>query len=982
MYVIVIIILRKVLEWQQRLEDLRLRDLRSRRNAEHWSKELEHLRELTRSQALKIDHLEEEVVRLENQMEQKQLDWETKEVELEALEDDRQKHLGESKAGGDADVSKVKMPDPDLPLSRQLEQAIGTIKDYSRTVEQLKGKLSDAKKAVDDLQKKAREYETSGVAKDRIINDLRLQVPASVERAVAVASVTSGKLSLPLTEDYESRQALSIAQDTVTSLRERLRQKEETLERYEAVLRQSREEYDEEIRRRQEEIVSLQVSLRNAKQSYNELKSYNAVHGGARQPSSTSVIGQQSHRINELQDEVQDLQASLRDLSTQLVAARAEADKQTHVAAARQKEIGELKESAEMERQILKRQAKQELEKAKTEMNVAKQENLMLQDDLQNLKEAQEKAPSAILKSLVEKLRNDLAEKDKKQRAMSRAITELKQELVARAEEGAATGPGGTGGGGESKAEIIASYKQKMSELHARIERLQRQLKSHQDREVSSVSQIKALKEELAKKSSLLVKLKEEKGGQSSGAGQLSAKVRFVPPAASEAREKEELRKTIRKLEERLRDVNQAERPLEDQSYRDTGLSADEKAIKNAEEVARWEEKKKWEHKMEAAKKKLDEADEEVSKLSKSNKGLRDIVTRLEREKMVLESRAKAAAGKDKSRAQLEKLQRERDQLAEQLESVKHDRMMSEAPGVETMRLRNQFLQERIEAQEKKITALQLSKKFGGGSDELLKEFEKVQEKEKECQKRRAKVEEENLNLKLRLQALNDRAAEGVGVLASLVENNVGGDDAKKALALMKEIAEGKAETPAAGAKQQPTSSRQKVLKSSTREMKLLLEELKTLKDMNRDLLAKLEAKTREFDDYRDHQQAAKKRPKKAQEEEAIGDATADAASDPTRPPRSFTAEQIRQLEADLKRKSDLLSEVKVLLRSAAERERRQLAESDELKRRFRLVLEVDPKTPSEALAKELRQTRLTVDRLECEKRELEHKLAEAHGRS
>ena len=36
------------------------------------------------------------------------------------------------------------------------------------------------------------------------------------------------------------------------------------------------------------------------------------------------------------------------------------------------------------------------------------------------MKEAQEKAPSAILKSLVEKLRNDLAEKDKKQRAMSR----------------------------------------------------------------------------------------------------------------------------------------------------------------------------------------------------------------------------------------------------------------------------------------------------------------------------------------------------------------------------------------------------------------------------------------------------------------------------------------------------------------------------------------------------------------------------------
>ena len=43
-------------------------------------------------------------------------------------------------------------------------------------------------------------------------------------------------------------------------------------------------------------------------------------------------------------------------------------------------------------------------------------------------------------------------------------------------------------------------------------------------------------------------------------------------------------------------------------------------------------------------------------------------------------------------------------------------------------------------------------------------------------------------------------------------------------------------------------------------------------------------------------------------------------------------------MEADLKRKSDLLSEVKVLLKSAAERERRQLGESDELKRKLRLV--------------------------------------------
>ena len=58
------------------------------------------------------------------------------------------------------------------------------------------------------------------------------QVPTSVDRAVAMASATGGPgIPVALTEDYESKQALSIAQSTVTSLRERLAQKEETLAR-------------------------------------------------------------------------------------------------------------------------------------------------------------------------------------------------------------------------------------------------------------------------------------------------------------------------------------------------------------------------------------------------------------------------------------------------------------------------------------------------------------------------------------------------------------------------------------------------------------------------------------------------------------------------------------------------------------------------------------------------------------------------------
>jgi hypothetical protein len=83
-------------------------------------------------------------------------------------------------------------------------------------------------------------------------------------------------------------------------------------------------------------------------------------------------------------------------------------------------------------------------------------------------------------------------------------------------------------------------------------------------------------------------------------------------------------------------------------------------------------------------------------------------------------------------------------------------------------------------------------------------------------------------------------------------------------------------------------------------------------------------------------------------------------------------------LEADLKRKSDLLSEVKGLLRRAADRERAHTKEAEDLRRKLDSVLSVDPKTPAEVLAKELRHARLTVDRLECEKKELSFKLEQA----
>ena len=130
-------------------------------------------------QSRKLDQLEEENVRLENQLEQKQLDWETRDVELEELqvnelkihsrnlkqmsrncffdtllitylfcilqdelEEGKQEQMRSKQQRSKKDGFLKKdgldqsggIPNPDLPLSQQLEQSLDTVKSHSQNI--------------------------------------------------------------------------------------------------------------------------------------------------------------------------------------------------------------------------------------------------------------------------------------------------------------------------------------------------------------------------------------------------------------------------------------------------------------------------------------------------------------------------------------------------------------------------------------------------------------------------------------------------------------------------------------------------------------------------------------------------------------------------------------------------------------------------------------------------------------------------------
>merc|ERR1712045_341799 len=74
---------KQVLEWHAKLEKLRIKELHSRRNAEHWEKEVSVLRDICKAETRKAENFEDEALRLESLLEQKQLEWESQDVELE-----------------------------------------------------------------------------------------------------------------------------------------------------------------------------------------------------------------------------------------------------------------------------------------------------------------------------------------------------------------------------------------------------------------------------------------------------------------------------------------------------------------------------------------------------------------------------------------------------------------------------------------------------------------------------------------------------------------------------------------------------------------------------------------------------------------------------------------------------------------------------------------------------------------------------------
>ena len=113
-------------------------------------------------------------------------------------------------------------------------------------------------------------------------------------------------------------------------------------------------------------------------------------------------------------------------------------------------------------------------------------------------------------------------------------------------------------------------------------DRLQKQVSSLKEKELTLTAEAKSLRDEISKKASLLIKMKEDKMKVASSTHGITASESGV---TTHRETEDQLRHTIRQLEEKLRVANRAEKPLEDVAT--STLAENEKALKTTEELAR-----------------------------------------------------------------------------------------------------------------------------------------------------------------------------------------------------------------------------------------------------------------------------------------------------------------------------------------------------------------------------------------------------------
>ncbi|XP_052021848.1 centrosomal protein of 290 kDa isoform X1 [Apodemus sylvaticus] len=741
----------KVINWHVKIEELRLQELKLNRELVKGKEEIKYLNNIISEYEHTINSLEEEIVQQSKFHEERQMAWDQREVELERQLDifDRQQNeiLSAAQKFEDATGS---MPDPSLPLPNQLEIALRKIKENIRVILKTQATCKSLEEKLKEKESALRLAEQNILSRDKVINELRLRLPATADREKLIAELDRKEL------EPKSHHTMKIAHQTIANMQARLNHKEEVLKKYQHLLEKAREEQREIVKKHEEDLHILHHKLeQQADNSLNKFKQ--TAQDLIKQSPAPVPTNKHFIRLAEMEQTVAEQDDSLSSLLTKLKKVSKDLERQKEITELKVREFENTKLRLQETHASEVRKVKAEVEDLRHALAQAQKDSQNLKSELQAQKEANSRAPTTTMRNLVDRLKSQLALKEKQQKALSRALLELRSEMTAAAEERiiAVTSQK------EANLNVQQIVERHTRELKSQIEdlnenllKLKEALKTSKNKENSLADDLNDLNNELQKKQKAYNKILREKDGIDQENDELRRQIKRL---SSGLQSKtlvdnkqsliDELQKKVKKLESQL------ERKVDDIDIK----PVKEKSSK--EELIRWEEGKKWQTKVEGLRSRLKEKEGEVHSLTRQLNTLKELFAKADKEKLTLQKKLKTTGMTVdqvlgvralESEKELEDLKKRNLDLENDMLHMRTQQALPRDSVVEDLHLQNRYLQEKLHTLEK-----QLSK--DAYSQSLTSEIESDDhcQKEHELQRENLKLSSENIELKFQLEQAN-----------------------------------------------------------------------------------------------------------------------------------------------------------------------------------------------------------------------------------
>ncbi|XP_071791224.1 centrosomal protein of 290 kDa-like [Asterias amurensis] len=739
----------KVAEWHAKMQDTRLQHLKLSRQIGRLQEQTKFLDGLSAKHEKTITYLEQDNVRITRESEERQLLWEQREVELERMIDSLERQQKEmANAALRFEEATGSLPDPSLPISSQLEHAIRSIKNHIKTILDVRAENKTLQKKLSDTSILLKEAEDNLLQRDKIINELRLRLPASSERDEIIKDgMAQGVRFKALEETCEHKQALRVAQTQIEGLQTRLQKKEEALQKYVELLDEARQESAGEHKKHLEEINNLHLKLHGQSDAaFNKFKK--AAQTLVNQPGAPVPTNKQLARLQELEDLLAEQDNSLSAMSIRLKGANTETSKWKEVLERKVRENKATTARLKGEHNAEVTRLEGEISGLKNVIQEKEEEIKSLQLELDSQKEANARAPTTTMKSLVERLRHDLALKEKQHKSLSQALLKLRADMVETAQQNVKSNADDQ----EQQINVqrllekeTKHIREQLEESRSKFDSAKKELKRHRAQSSSLNKEIQEHKRDLDAKSSALQKLQEEhKKLQQKMDVQMRGQKHTDEPEKGPSSETDKLKRHIQALEEQLKQTKGSDVK---------GVTSDPKKEQSIVEVAKWEEGKKWEKRVESLKSKLKDKDKELEQLLKSNKMMKEALNRTERVKATTSTKLESTRKTSTSDPAIEELRKRNYELEEEVASMKRKQALGQSSLMEEVQTRNRQLTEKLDLMERQI-AKRLAKSVEAGSEPSSGAASRP-EKEEALQRQILALSQENLELRFDFENAN-----------------------------------------------------------------------------------------------------------------------------------------------------------------------------------------------------------------------------------